>query len=124
MRREWIREGKPVERESEEVAHESGLGDGMANVEPISSSAAVGDREDAGEDCGKDGEKRKAGDEGNLFVSEDEGDELPEDDELDALLAEDALIGGSTAATSVPVPERQDEFEDELEAMVGMEDMW
>ncbi|KAK5002982.1 hypothetical protein LTR28_010732, partial [Elasticomyces elasticus] len=60
--------------------------------------------------------------------------EAPEEDELDALLAEDASVdpeaGTSIFGTGDTRPERRpaplgvDEFEDEMEAMDGLDDMW
>ncbi|KAK4993607.1 chromosome segregation in meiosis-related protein [Elasticomyces elasticus] len=60
--------------------------------------------------------------------------EAPEEDELDALLAEDASVdpeaGTSIFGTADTRPERRlaplnvDEFEDEMEAMDGLDDVW
>ncbi|MCJ1431128.1 chromosome segregation in meiosis- protein [Xylographa pallens] len=50
---------------------------------------------------------------------------LPSDDDLDALLAEATLTKTPSAPTATPHPtNKHDEFEDEMEAMAGMDDMW
>ncbi|MCJ1477211.1 chromosome segregation in meiosis- protein [Lambiella insularis] len=134
MRREWIREGRPVERNDEDAVQPAEPARETVDVEPGSSGTLLGNRnaaEGAG-DSGSSGEdstimesvKGKIGNEDSLFVSADEADEQPEEDELDALLAEDAFGGAPTAAPLVPAPGRRDEFEDEMEAMAEMEGMW
>ncbi len=71
----------------------------------------------------------------NLFLSDDECPDQPEDDELDALLLEDAIandgsvnrdgssnIAGHTAS-KLQAPE-EDNFDDEMEVMADMDDLW
>ena len=62
----------------------------------------------------------------NLFVLDDEDlDDRPLDDDLDALLAEEKPSERNTATLpTVEVPRVDDDFNDEMEAMAGMEDMW
>ena len=68
----------------------------------------------------------------SLFMSDDEeaGDQPPEDD-LDALFAEDDMKEATSAAAPAAKvqesPGRDDNFDDEMEAMAGMggmDDMW
>ncbi|KAI9721089.1 MAG: hypothetical protein M1812_002570 [Candelaria pacifica] len=69
---------------------------------------------------------------GNLFLSDDEGTDQPVGDELDALLAEDSrttdLNGKQDNVVGHPPPERQapgeENFDDEMEAMADMDDLW
>lgn len=65
----------------------------------------------------------------NLFVSDDEvGDDALPEDELGALLAEDEM----NAKTTKNMPQQEDNgnrqkpdvFEDEMEAMAGLNDIW
>ena len=61
----------------------------------------------------------------NLFISD--GEDTPVDD-LDALLAEDDAVQRANSASSPPPNEdgngRGKEFDDEEEAMAGIDDMW
>lgn len=67
----------------------------------------------------------------SLFVSDDENDKTQSEDELDALLAE---VDARDKTTSSDTPVQQDpqtksketepSFDDEMEAMAGMDDMW
>lgn len=67
----------------------------------------------------------------SLFVGGDSAGIQPEGDELDMLLAEDAASGdhhqGDTAAggaSRASALAGGDDFQDEMEAMAGMDDMW
>ena len=67
----------------------------------------------------------------SLFLSEDEEvSTQPPDDDLDALLAEDDMRNSaSTAATAKQAQAQENrgqepDFDDEMEAMAGMDDMW
>ena len=64
----------------------------------------------------------------SLFVSdgEDEGDQ-PQQDDFDALLAEDDARIAANMTKPLPdvdVPSKDSNFEDEMEAMADMDDMW
>ena len=149
MRKQWINEGKA--RHSQSVEDDmtgkdarKGLGSQgeeqrqtgrqadrefpmeNQNTAPRSRSsepnvAATSDRRDDG--------TAKAGE--SLFVSDDDQDselrEPPEDD-LDALLAEDDARQCATTPTSGVNKDngftKPDNFDDEEEAMAGMDDMW
>lgn len=76
--------------------------------------------------------KRKETSKESLFMSDDEeaGDQSPEDD-LDALLAEDDMKESTSAAAPAAKaqesPGRDENFDDEMEAIAGMgglDDMW
>lgn len=67
----------------------------------------------------------------SLFLSENEAANQPSEDDLDALLAEDNqnLISGDLDNGSHPSPQGRNrrlevDFEDEMEAMADMDDMW
>ena len=64
----------------------------------------------------------------SLFISDYEGDDQPPDDDLDALLAEDAQNLTSNTCREATAAAKQaagtDDFDDEMEVMAGMEDMW
>ena len=67
----------------------------------------------------------------SLFLSDNEAASQPSEDDLDALLAEDNqnLISGDLADGSHPAPQGRNrrlevDFEDEMEAMADMDDMW
>ncbi|MCJ1405190.1 chromosome segregation in meiosis- protein [Xylographa trunciseda] len=51
-------------------------------------------------------------------------DHHPPEDDLDALLAEETSHAISASTAMPPSPAAHDEFEDEMEAMAGMDDMW
>lgn len=73
--------------------------------------------------------KHDAKGEDSLFISDDQGGDQPPEDDLDTLLAEDELKDftkgtdrGETAAVKQALV--TDDFDDEMEVMAGMEDMW
>lgn len=143
MRREWINEGKPEEK-AEDIEYTS---EKQTTAQPVSqpgrgqirttdsairsqATSALDDEDDfyAATPKRNRSTKRKSFSEVDLFVSEDEdlGDRPP-DDGLDALLAEDPTL--LSASTTVLPPEagilgRNDDFDDEMEAMAGMDDIW
>lgn len=87
---------------------------------PVNSQSLQGKRKEV---------KHDAKGEDSLFISDDEGGDQPSEDDLDALLAEDeqedsakGTDRGETAAVKQPVV--TNDFDDEMEAMAGMEDMW
>ena len=67
----------------------------------------------------------------SLFMAEDAGGPQSEEDELDMLLAEDGAnrerhqsdIEGDSASRAPAIP-AADDFQDEMEVMAGMDDMW
>ncbi|KAL2355285.1 chromosome segregation in meiosis protein 3 [Cryomyces antarcticus] len=110
MRKQWIDEGKPgaTVEDHTEVQLESITNEGLP-LDEVQTSGR--------------GERRID----------------PDEDELDALLAEDTLRNdparndpetsslfgtGYTNATHKTRPSGEDDFDDEMEAMVGMDDMW
>ena len=147
MRKEWINEGKPTER-SRSVDRSP---DGQANRRPPSQPssgestvvkpAATAESPTFEEDTVdkstvttklNETEGPSLRDHGtlaeNLFISDDEdGEDQPPEDDLDALLAEDQ---GTIATSHSRMPpgtdtsRREDNFEDDMEAMAGMDDMW
>lgn len=67
----------------------------------------------------------------SLFISEDESGDQPPDDDLDILLAEDSMHDADVRPGAKKLPilnddggKRKDNFDDEMEAMAGMDDMW
>lgn len=65
----------------------------------------------------------------SLFISDGEEDDQPPEDDLDALLAEDVQKDFSRkidrdGKDSVKQAAVADDFDDEIEALAGMEDMW
>ena len=146
MRKEWINEGKPKDRfDDVELVPKT-----SEPYQPLSSS---NQRHDSGNNpagrsqtsivenwtdydlCGPQKQSREASRRtsqdppaDSLFIPNDEGNDAPPEDDLDALLAED----GIKAMGRKDVPQRQDHsdgqtdnnFEDELEAMAGLDDMW
>ena len=65
----------------------------------------------------------------SLFISDSEGDDQPPEDDLDILLAEDVQkdftrMTDRAGTGSVKQPAVADDFDDEMEAMADMEEMW
>ena len=67
----------------------------------------------------------------SLFLSEDEEvNTQPPDDDLDALLAEDEMRDSASTAATAKQGQAQEnrgqepDFDDEMEAMTGLDDMW
>ncbi|MCJ1281224.1 chromosome segregation in meiosis- protein [Xylographa opegraphella] len=166
MRREWIKEGKPLEARREDEASSSEgapLPKASAAKGTSTEESAVNTRMAAPKETASlppsskpATSTSKNSKEESLFVSDDELDTHPSDDELDALFAENAPLTNTTVTTlAVPTPyeaeqhaseddeldallaedtfktrsappptEKHDDFEDEMEAMAGMDDMW
>lgn len=118
MRREWIKEGKPLERERDEERRDSTPHTAHASSDPMNASFGQDEgRRDKHQEgvpmAGRDaeatnghGESREAAGEESLFLSEDEGSSRPlasketkvpnpPDDEFDDLDDLDALLAGS-----------------------------
>ena len=151
MRREWINEGKPrqaVEEDavSDEPTVRDKQGYEVPDVTPSGSlNPARPQTPPPAESLDDDlysatpqavqeqrRKTREADAEKNLFISDDDdaGGE-PSGDELDALLAEDGFQEqAGTPHTTMPPDtshadaRREDTFDDEMEAMAGMDDMW
>lgn len=144
MRKEWIREGKArhssrtddqeqaqnLEKTSSGLSHEGQ----RTSTEPNKSSGKI--TEDKSFRCQSNAENTPkflpgpaASADDGLFISEDERptDEQSEDD-IDALLAEDEARQVPNAPTLQEEGgsngRKPDEFDDEEEAMAGMDDMW
>lgn len=152
MRREWINEGKPgpgTVEEADVVLVEDSSIDKQEHRGPndVTSGTVCDERprtpppaNDADDDLysatpqavqeqRRREREAKAGK--SLFLADDEGDGEPGEDELDALLAEDEFQQDGGISSSI-VPRvsshadgrRADDFDDEMEAMAGMDDMW
>lgn len=153
MRREWINEGKPhnardAEPDQDAVSTPADLTakdvdmEGTALADTAERPRTPPPREDEDADLydatpqailEERRRKRDAVANESLFLSDDEevGGGAPSEDELDVLLAEDSLkdLGPSAVNTQQRRPDikRQtveDNFDDEMEAMAGMDDMW
>ena len=152
MRREWINEGKPHNRDPEPDADpqppavnktaDDTAGETPAQPErterpvtPTRGKNMDDDLYDATPQAILDERRRKrdAAAAGSLFISDDEdaGGDPPSEDELDALLAEDVLmdLGPSAGNAQQAKPDAEhgdggENFDDEMEAMAGMDDMW
>ena len=152
MRKEWINEGKPRDPGDEwRTSGQKPNGQRSSPASGLDKSHVIGTNEgpktpaatnslDADDDEIYDATPKKVREtltairhqdsEENLFLSEEEEVHYqPPDDELDALLAEDEMKeSASTAVTAKQgVQEytgREANFDDEMEAMAGMDDMW
>ena len=146
MRREWINEGKakkdlvelgiPTERDAtrqpdRHPSHDRSTG--ARKTTELRTSPAFDDDVDLGSVTQKDLRLNEASKHGipsseSLFVSdgEDEGDQIP-GDELDILFDADGTNTGASTLrcpSDAHVPRKEDEFEDEMEALAGMDDIW
>lgn len=153
MRREWINEGKPhINRNEERDADAQSPGANRNTEDNDTGETTLPSRtartetpprvEDADDDLysatpqavlEERRRKRGAAAEESLFISDDEGGaaDPPSEDDLDALLAENSLqdLGPSAMNAERPRAENkqkrvEDNFDDEEEAMAGMDDMW
>ncbi|KAL8830041.1 MAG: hypothetical protein Q9191_001658 [Dirinaria sp. TL-2023a] len=148
MRREWINEGKPrqsmQDSESDGQA-DRGLGPLLESEQPV--NPADGDERprtppvhhshddlySATPQATRQTTQQRGvttGEEG-LFLSDEEESGQPSGDELDALLAENGLneATGSASVTSASnakeaIVRQQDHFDDDMEAMAAIDDMW
>ena len=153
MRKEWINEGKPRQRGREEdmdlerdaAMDKQGSGDrellhsGFANNEETRTTTPPPARHlddhlySATPQAVQDQRRkdREAGAGKTLFISSDDGvGSGPSGDELDALLAEDGFqeevwtVPATLPNRSDETTRREDNFDDEMEAMAGMDDLW
>ena len=152
MRREWINEGKPHIQDPEPdadshspIINTTTLRDDTGMTAPPATAGRPvtpphvetedDDLYDATPQVVLDERRRKrdAAAVGSLFMSDNEGaaEDPPSEDELDALLAEDALVDLGHAAgnaqhsrPNTKWQDAEDNFDDEMEAMAGMDDMW
>lgn len=153
MRKAWMEESKPRRRDEQEggpeetpatkVTHEQRAGEdptlmsGAFNSEGPKTPPPAQDMDDdlygaTPQAAKRTSAKGEAHSGEGLFVSDDEdGAGEPDGDELDALLAEDCLEqpGGIAQADKPTVTDQagasqKDDFDDEMEAMAGMGDMW
>ena len=152
MRKEWINEGKPRDPGDDwrtsgqkpnaqhsspasglDKSHIIRLSEGP-NI-PAATNAVDADDDEIYDATPKKGwetltANRNQNSEENLFLSEEEEvNYQPPDDELDALLAEDEMKeSASTAVTAKQEVQgytgREAKFDDEMEAMAEMDDMW
>ena len=132
MRKEWIRESKPRETlviaeghttkaedqggSSRHPFNEIALASRLERPESIEANRLAGTRVNASEE--------------SLFVSEDEEpiyEELPDDD-LDVLLAEDEAEGRTGPVLQIRPDQRNQpsymNFDDDIEAMTALDEMW
>lgn len=151
MRKEWIRESKPQEileasESTKQKADDRGqspraVQDKLPTVALLEVPRtpthiyAIDDEDDdinaAIPRLAKEGDKAKRtnASKDSLFVSDDEevvGGQ-PLDDDLDALLAEDQTERAKPALSLKQAPlssQMKDKFEDDMEAMAGLDDMW
>ena len=153
MRKEWINEGRPrdpaehwetgeAKPNGQHPGPASGLGKSPearpneGRKTPVATDALDTDDVDIYDATPKkdretlNTNRNRKSDE-SLFLSEDEeANSQPPDDDLDALLAEDKMK--ESASTAVITKEGQarahtgqePNFDDEMEAMAGMDDMW
>lgn len=153
MRKEWINEGRPrdpaedwgtgdAKTNGQHPGPASGLGKSPetrpneGSRTPAATNAVDADDVEIYDatpkkDRGTSTTNRNEKSDESLFLSEDEeANSQPPDDDLDALLAEDEMKEStSTAVTAKQGQARVDtgqepNFDDEMEAMAGMDDMW
>ena len=152
MRKEWINEGKPRDPaedwgtvgqkpNGQHPSPASGLGKSPITRPsegprtPAATNAVNADEDEIYDATPKKLREtltanRNQNSEEGLFLSEEEEVSYqPPDDELDALLAEDEMKeSASTAVTTKQEAQghtgREADFDDEMEAMAGMDDMW
>lgn len=148
MRREWINEGKPQDKseeclkKNEELVRQEPKSpkpqESLSDNQQRSTTPFANDVDDDDlyfatprnpthrtDLASKDSLKE------SLFLSENEAASQPSEDDLDALLAKDNqnLISGDLVNGSHPAPQGRNrrlevDFEDEMEAMADMDDMW
>ena len=138
MRREWINQGKPKD-EPESAKHFS-VEQGTKAPDPRFTNTVRVETPKLGSDKDslygaigqqalvEESRKRIISSTESLFVSDDEGpgDQPPEDD-LDALLAKDQTISPTSIPSSLQnadTPRKEENFDDEMEAMAGIDDPW
>ena len=145
MRREWIDEGKPHHqdmqdpepevRENREPEIVSGSGQPSNPAEGDKTSRtppppqSKDDLNSATRQTGPQPGVTANGE--NLFLSDEEAGGQPSGDELDALLAEDGFNEAHRSEPAVPAAHgskasvrQRDDFDDEMEAMAELDDMW
>ena len=153
MRKEWINEGRPRDPaeswgpgEAKANGQQPGPASGLGKLPetrpnegrrtPAATNAVDADDVEIYDatpkkDRGTSTTNRNQKSDESLFLSEDEeANSQPPDDDLDALLAEDEMR--ESASTAVTVKQGQarvhaghePNFDDEMEAMAGMDDMW
>ena len=151
MRREWINEGKPRHIFQEEKPNRTGSVEAAHQVPEQNSPSSVPTRiqKDPGDSLTTDNSGQYLGPsdpqermrnvsndltahQESLFLSDDNDSQASEDD-LDVLLAEDLqkeagakLVNAKEKSQSLPqsMPRVEDNFDDDMEAMAGMDDMW
>ncbi len=146
MRKEWINEGKPketMENASTSTTKGSRGASRTPKVDEASASSnpperprtpAVGDPDDdlysASPRRPSNGHQQRSAPNDSLFICDEESDHQPPDDDLDLLLAEDSMHNASTRPDAKDLPilnddgGEKDNFDDEMEALAGMDDMW
>ncbi|MCJ1321699.1 chromosome segregation in meiosis- protein [Xylographa vitiligo] len=131
MRREWMKEGRPLERREDEMSSRETPSHPTANAtKPAQNSANAHKTSSATSPTHPQPTTRpptstsRPSNQESLFISDDdEPDPHPPDDELDTLLAEDALLTTSTAP-HIPEPHDVDPYpnppsDDELDALLA-----
>ena len=150
MRKEWMNEGKPHGTVEESTTGRQILKDQQLNsteqaqlpptkpvegsLAPAATNAVGADLKELYRSTTKETREspeshRNRDPEKGLFLSDDEevDGQLPDDD-LEALLAEDEMKGAAETRLNA-IPEQpnsrgEENFDDEMEAMVGMDDIW
>jgi len=153
MRRDWIKEGKPVERERDEERRGSAPNTAHSSSDPMDVSfgqegrnGGEGGARTAERDLGAtntnvngngNAERRKPAGEESLFFSEDEGDVQPrlskkapeqiegkEFDDLDALLVESfERAASATTKPTAPATSHDDPPDDDLDTLLAEDAM-
>ena len=150
MRREWISEGKPRDKfaASGEEGSTAPQNASMTGASPSTVAAKIPSTPPPNTENDElyaatprlQSKKKTVPSEDiitseSLFVSEDESDDQPPEDDLDTLLAEDAEKEKNVHATDethsgeqavrehTPLSQGHN-FDDEMEVLAGMDDMW
>ena len=131
MRKAWIDEGKPKDAGYDDM--DMNIDEDRLESDKTSKDAAAATDTQAEEDNYDDlfmrgpsaepGQSDKNGkeNEASLFISDDEQADEPPMDDLDLLLAEDAQEAAAPIRNPVAA---QGDFDDEMEAMAGLEEFW
>ena len=148
MRREWINEGKPGQMMHDpepDGQADQGIGVTSGSEQPLDPADGDGrpqtppiqhpqdDLYSATPQAMRQTTQQQGATavEQSLFLSDEEPGGQPSEDELDALLAEDVFneatesvsFNSASHANKVGAGQ-QDDFDDEMEAMAAMDDMW
>jgi replication fork protection complex subunit Csm3/Swi3 len=121
MRKQWIDEGRPrlaMEQDEDDVEPIELDPEPQADLEQMEGVETENARQNQEGGALAHAQLGKTGDTGGIM------DDDPDEDELDTLLAESAAPPISSNVPKKAAAAEVDPFADEMEAMVGMEDMW